>query len=590
MDVTELIIAGRTGLRIGNIDTIMQKARIEGVWPSSRVHKLESDDVSSTIALKECASTILSTFDASSVVNRIVDDLFPVAQGIYESAPVSICLRFSIEFSKLRILRAISSDIKDIGSDVAAQESVVTVWRSRCDAQLQLLGACKGNNIYEMVPNLEFKNIDCPFKISDDYALGLYYITPGCLVYVKETSNEQQLVGAFFNPCKHSTLECTGGQSFSLQDLLDSTDTTKLSFDPRAVGVGEVLGTWPLTYSTGTESGDEAMQAISSRLTAWYSSVKGDVPWRLLPDFVEKVVMNGGHDSKGSVGNTAKEWGTAEGFARDGATEFCDNIADWWPEDWTKPVGYHVTVPCNKDQTGYRTFDAAFAVDRGDGDLTVVQMKYQHNTVRDSETFHSQYGTAGFCRKGMYGMPQFVTNTMRLCTKDAINVEYDATVPVLPRWTTGAEAYGDEHCSENPYEVPWTVEDKSIAHPSMLSIGNSPLWRGGAWDTSAQFPKTDRLVELQNTHPGIPDNSWGSSCTDGDLLYCTTDDECQPIGNVELECFRNTCIVKRSTRPSCYRHEDCVDEDRFCSGFSYPLPSTVLALGQAIFKKGKVKN
>jgi hypothetical protein len=590
MDVTELIIAGRTGLRIGNIDTIMQKARIEGVWPSSRVHKLESDDVSSTIALKECASTILSTFDASSVVNRIVDDLFPVAQGIYESAPVSICLRFSIEFSKLRILRAISSDIKDIGSDVAAQESVVTVWRSRCDAQLQLLGACKGNNIYEMVPNLEFKNIDCPFKISDDYALGLYYITPGCLVYVKETSNEQQLVGAFFNPCKHSTLECTGGQSFSLQDLLDSTDTTKLSFDPRAVGVGEVLGTWPLTYSTGTESGDEAMQAISSRLTAWYSSVKGDVPWRLLPDFVEKVVMNGGHDSKGSVGNTAKEWGTAEGFARDGATEFCDNIADWWPEDWTKPVGYHVTVPCNKDQTGYRTFDAAFAVDRGDGDLTVVQMKYQHNTVRDSETFHSQYGTAGFCRKGMYGMPQFVTNTMRLCTKDAINVEYDATVPVLPRWTTGAEAYGDEHCSENPYEVPWTVEDKSIAHPSMLSIGNSPLWRGGAWDTSAQFPKTDRLVELQNTHPGIPDNSWGSSCTDGDLLYCTTDDECQPIGNVELECFRNTCIVKRSTRPSCYRHEDCVDEDKFCSGFSYPLPSTVLALGQAIFKKGKVKN
>jgi hypothetical protein len=590
MDVTELIIAGRTGLRIGNIDTIMQKARIEGVWPSSRVHKLESDDVSSTIALKECASTILSTFDASSVVNRIVDDLFPVAQGIYESAPVSICLRFSIEFSKLRILRAISSDIKDIGSDVAAQESVVTVWRSRCDAQLQLLGACKGNNIYEMVPNLEFKNIDCPFKISDDYALGLYYITPGCLVYVKETSNEQQLVGAFFNPCKHSTLECTGGQSFSLQDLLDSTDTTKLSFDPRAVGVGEVLGTWPLTYSTGTESGDEAMQAISSRLTAWYSSVKGDVPWRLLPDFVEKVVMNGGHDSKGSVGNTAKEWGTAEGFARDGATEFCDNIADWWPEDWTKPVGYHVTVPCNKDQTGYRTFDAAFAVDRGDGDLTVVQMKYQHNTVRDSETFHSQYGTAGFCRKGMYGMPQFVTNTMRLCTKDAINVEYDATVPVLPRWTTGAEAYGDEHCSENPYEVPWTVEDKSIAHPSMLSIGNSPLWRGGAWDTSAQFPKTDRLVELQNTHPGIPDNSWGSSCTDGDLLYCTTDDECQPIGNVELECFRNTCIVKRSTRPSCYRHEDCVDEDRFCSGFSYPLPSTVVALGQAIFKKGKVKN
>jgi hypothetical protein len=43
-----------------------------------------------------------------------------------------------------------------------------------------------------------------------------------------------------------------------------------------------------------------------------------------------------------------------------------------------------------------------------------------------------RYGAASFCRTGSYGMPQFVTNTMRLCTKDAANASYDASVPVRP--------------------------------------------------------------------------------------------------------------------------------------------------------------
>ena len=58
-------------------------------------------------------------------------------------------------------------------------------------------------------------------------------------------------------------------------------------------------------------------------------------------------------------------------------------------QDWTKPVGYHVTVPCSKDQAGYRTFDAAFAVDRGDGTVAVVH-KYMHTMLRDQDTFHSR--------------------------------------------------------------------------------------------------------------------------------------------------------------------------------------------------------
>jgi hypothetical protein len=124
VDVGDLINAGRAGMRIGNINNLTDTVRKEGVWPSARLHKLQSDDGSTSIALKRCESTIASTFNAASVVDEIVDDLFPVAQGVYESAPVSICLRFSIEFSKLRILTAISESIRDISNDVAKQSDV----------------------------------------------------------------------------------------------------------------------------------------------------------------------------------------------------------------------------------------------------------------------------------------------------------------------------------------------------------------------------------------------------------------------------------------------------------------------------------
>ena len=73
-------------------------------------------------------------------------------------------------------------------------------------------------------------------------------------------------------------------------------------------------------------------------------------------------------------------------------------------QDWTKPVGYHVTVPCSKDQAGLRTFDAAFAVERsqkivkkkdqGPSEeselLTVIKMKYMHTTLRYPEAYHSR--------------------------------------------------------------------------------------------------------------------------------------------------------------------------------------------------------
>jgi hypothetical protein len=141
------------------------------------------------------------------------------------------------------------------------------------------------------------------------------------------------------------------------------------------------------------------------------------------------------------------------------------------------PAGYHVTLPCDKDQAGYRTFDAAFAVERPDGDVQVT-MRYMHTALRDSELYHSTFGTAGFCRRGAYGMPPVVTNTMRVCTRDAVNVAYDAAVPVRPRFfANNTEEWGAEYCADSPYDIPWTIDDPAKAHPSMFAVGSIPMYR-----------------------------------------------------------------------------------------------------------------
>ena len=65
-----------------------------------------------------------------------------------------------------------------------------------------------------------------------------------------------------------------------------------------------------------------------------------NIPWRLSKEFIRDMLMDGanGQRAKGSVGNTrvgpqSKGWGASEGLATDGnVAEFCDGIADWWPD------------------------------------------------------------------------------------------------------------------------------------------------------------------------------------------------------------------------------------------------------------------
>ena len=376
--LSEVIRGGRAGLRIGNMYHLRNQASMNGTMkPSDRVEQLyPTDDVQSTgAALHRCSDTIFQTFDATKVVNEVIDDLFPVAQGIYESAPMSMCLRFAIEYSGLRMLKAIRNLIKTstnsasstiLEDEIRKQKSVTDQWKGRCESQLNMLAICKSNGVFDIIPRQEIP-YECPFKIKNLYynstsKIGTkYYVTPtGCLLYYENN---------FYNPCRHSQDPCSSSKKaeMSIEDIVSTSEAsrTRLRFDVRSTGNGEILGTWPIQFHDLDNDKNQIAAQVVQMIMRWKSTSSSastaeemqafeendivnvenrlnpaNIPWRLSSEFIQEIFMNGGNNdqAKGSIGNTipnteAKGWGTAEGFATtSNAAEFCDTITDWWPD------------------------------------------------------------------------------------------------------------------------------------------------------------------------------------------------------------------------------------------------------------------
>jgi hypothetical protein len=568
--LAELLALGMGGLRVGNANTLGAQGRKQGVHPGTRVHRLQARYTESSVSLKNCESVILERFDADSVVKEVVDDLFPMAQGIHDSHVVSACLRFAIEYLRLRVMDMISrSTLKDMQQQMDAQEPVVAQWKTRCEVQLEMLGVCRSNALFEYVPN-EQRPYDCPFEITDAYDAKTYYVTPGCLVWTTVLQTGTDGGGDFYDPCRLGGCEAAAKVQGSLASLVKPEHL--VSFDVRDTGSDEALGTWPINFLSEDDDSNEEHTVLAALLTQWRLDGRGGgVPWRLSRNFVDNLVAGGGANARGGVGNTppGKAWGTSEGFANESA-QFCDAVSDWWPEDWSKPVGYHVTLPCHGEEAAYRTFDAAFFMQTStdSNDAFQVTMRYSHTMLRNMTSATNEYGRSGFCRRGAYGMPTHTTNTVRMCITDAAGVKYDAHVPVKPLWENNEEALGIEYCADSPYDVPWTTDDAGAEYifPGMYSVGHLAHYDGVPIYETATVPNYVGTMK-HYVHPGLRDNTWGTSCTHGEFLDCSSDQDCvSVVATTSLRCVRNVCVLSDASGVTCYDHADCEQYDKMCSG------------------------
>ena len=216
-----------------------------------------------------------------------------------------------------------------------------------------MLAVCKSNGLFEIVPEKEFA-YNCSFVISTPYSARTYYVTPsGCLLYYR---------GSFYNPCRHPTRPCASSNSkvsYTVEEIaVQHASSTIVRFDVRGAGSDEILGSWPVKFYDGDESKNTVAAQVVERILRWRatsSSSTGDedasfeadnlaesaqsrganIPWRLSKEFITDMFEGGARSAraKGSIGNTRGSWASAEGLVTDGqAAEFCDSIADWWPD------------------------------------------------------------------------------------------------------------------------------------------------------------------------------------------------------------------------------------------------------------------
>lgn len=172
--LAHVMYSGRAGLRIGNMQTLYNASK-SVMGPS-----LSARQQAQAAAQKKCESNIFKTFDPLSVARDVADDLIPSSQAVStESMPVSVCLRFSIEYLRLRVLLTLqSSEFLMVGAGRGSeilqasklQQATVQSWKHKCESQLGMVAVCQSNSIFDMIPATE-NAYKCPFTISDSYSV-----------------------------------------------------------------------------------------------------------------------------------------------------------------------------------------------------------------------------------------------------------------------------------------------------------------------------------------------------------------------------------------------------------------------------------
>ena len=522
----DLLKRGRAGLRAANFDNITGQGPMLSPFEPRTIQPWEA-------TLPYCASDFASVPNDVSQLKLMTQRLFPVSQGIYESGVAAYCLRYTVEAAFLAVLNmatAMQPGNAHLGGAYAAQRLVSDLWRTRCESQLALLSLCKGLDVFKPPVEYSRRLYPCPFSVSLSDTSDVY-MTPGCLVHS---------AGVFYDPCNCPGFECGPSKPAFSQFV----PACRLPFDPRNMTNDNAqLGGWRVSPSEVFDG-----QA-----------------------FVASVLSSDG------LGNVQRRgsWSGAEGTLKT-TGRHCDMIADWWPDGETLPVGYHATTSCSSDDTGYRTFDSAFAVERTAalGQFTVVKMVYQNDITRQASTVDTMAGGGGVCRSSNLGLPFVQTNRVRLCTRmqtgdDTLDPAIQPSSPIyasqLPdsSFVGGLGPTSGERCSEDSSDTPWF--DITGAQDSALhSVGTVPNMPGAAATTATNYPESTQIFMGVGPKTQIESDiqaggsGWGSGCSDFALRECSSDADC-PADHFCLVSAR-ICMssdFRLDTVDRCYRHDMC---------------------------------
>ena len=494
----------------GDIDQVLR----EGILVSDRSVSLD------TATLYGCDDHKISQ---ESLLEDFVDSLFPMAQGVRESGVGSYCLRFAVELAMLHAMELLEATPT---SKLVAQKDRVVSWRKKCGSQVQIVGMCNALDLYH---DGGFTQYSCLHSWQYSKVPGVEtYVTPDCLVKI---GND------FYDPCQCRPQLCEPNHPAVVLNWTDIRDSDcKMRFDPRSVVQSVELGWW-------------AEDHPDTAAKEWNKWLEDPVNFLNLEALKDGLLVDGT-----SVGNTppGDHWVTSEGFLNVTGS-FCDMIADYWPDGARFPVGYHVTVPCDSSESGYRTFDNVFVLDTDASGEPV--MVFVEDQSRDADLVDSNFGSGGLCRGTNFGFDMYETNTMRVCTRVTDGEDVDIHVPAGKNTRLGI---GLPRCSESSRDIPWGdfsfYDYYDAAFYTVGTVPNLPT-------TSAiVYPEDSLKMLVVGPQHRMSTEGWGAKCQDLVIPNCSESGWSCP------ENFKCTASgICQHLSVQCTRHSDCPSE-MMCTG------------------------
>lgn len=538
----DLLQYGRAGVRLGNLKDIMDT-------PSDYINPAQRTIPLSHGVLTSCDyHQRLQKMDAM----HLVEELFPITQGVAEGAIAAYCMRYFIEKARFTVLQY----TKDLGIVTNAknylnQEILMLSWRRKCSTQVYLLHLCVSLDVFQYPMASNQDHLRCLFF--KQVANPSYYLTAECLVFSD---------GVFYDPCR--CVECSENtvRVVPIDYLKSHPLECTLSFDPRnkTLHAHMPIGEWEGEHLD-------------------YSSLLNE---DLLLDHLLQD-----HDALGNTAN-GENWKTAEGFMADNS-ENCDMMTDYWQDTWEHPVGYHVSTSCDTTQTPYRGFMNAFTQTIDPDGVSVFQ--YENDLMRAKEDIDVKFGIGGLCRQHNFGMPLVSLNTLVYCTKFIRDEYVDMTIPNFG--TSNSTDYTNEMCTEDSSELPWDSffnDDKyasskftigtipniplssSTTYPENLDSSMMKIGISTAFDDKCK----DYHLKLCSLHTPCPDDFYckGKRCVGSNqdtYVACTEDSDC------DSGMCSGVCL---SSDVDCIHHADCKNHpsfsDRMCNGLGRCVQPQVL--------------
>lgn len=494
IDMAKIATEGPSGIRLAHVGTAD-----DSLWKHARSNATGAHGINvamnHTIAQPICRSNFASSL-RNDLMSYFQDVFFPMAHSVHEPPARAACSRWVVEYALVVALAQVP------GYDLAEQTAIAEVWRARCEAQLQQVGACELRGAFDIFPPAAVNVYPgCSTIVKSAEGCAPFFHTPNCLV---------RCGAYFFDPCVCSdACEFTSGQCAAGRlDMAVFSGSEQV----RLLGLH-----WPATFP---EAELEGIDATSLRVDG---ATAAGLDFETLHDHLADALIAALPASEGGP-----------------PSAYCDDLLDYWDPTAQHPMGYHPTMACTDAETNVRGFDAWMSASEG-GEWAVDPVR-----LRNPDLASTAFGASNLvCDAAAYGADAVLFNDLFLNSRWQADSRADPAVPGAADPWSEATADTEGIPSRDPADTPLVApSDSLLTHTTGLVRDWLVQAPAETWPHWANRSDNDHYASSL-TEP---------VCAPPRIRVCHSDAECRAKDHV---CRMNGGVGVCMLRSTCTQHTHC---------------------------------